>query len=922
MRRLAIVILAFIFAASAHAQTSGVYFSSNAWMASRSAAPGSSAPVVTMPYSKINVCNTTSSTPPQCTTAAIIYSDAALTQVIQQPITADGQGNFGFYIGTGQYKFNILAATGGIVASYPFTATSGGVTFTGGTLTQPLILAGAPTTGNGAATKAYVDANGGSVNGIKTATVAAASGLAANTSGSTVTVAPDSTHVIPVNSGSSTTYLNGAGGYSTPTGTGGATGPTLSLLANVAGVPTGSSAFGIQASTVGVLNANARGNGATTTSDGRGFFQSVQSLPVDNTISRNLNGAQGHVNDGDFVANDMKSPGIGQGRTTICNAYKREGDTSCMRTFCNFMPGGGTDSSREGHECEYNAATPMGDGMYTVSAGATTGSTLLALSPCSGSGENGLTNTDCSAGGAALIRNTPLYTAAVSHNVDPSPGSYGTLSVNHFLAVTPFTTIPSGVPDIASGTSVLTGSNVTVTVGAFTNGTPASSGFVAVSGSGGTNDLKTECLAYTLSGTSLTLLNHRYAHEGTVYAFFGECTYAEPPNITRYSSGRLVATVLGVVSSNSGAGTSVLAYSNYESGVRSAAWGGTTAFLPTDQGGDASQSAMNFYRGAGVLGGEGAATNSDTGPMPLEANNVNWTVGETLAQVGVPAQLYNFSLKVSNPGAPGSQNSNNFESAIILGNWHSVIRSTLLSNPVSSTNKYSTVCPTCITGGVTNGYVDPIRYLDFWNAPGGAGIYDNYLFLPTAPLQNLIQVAGCAAGDPDAGCANSPPFNVFNFNRPAGGATELAYTPAIGQFYWLNGPPVRYSSGVQIDNIADGTSGGVMTYSNFTLGGRFRGIDGSGTAHSVAWTDDIPAAGTKGMATLVAGTVTVTTSAACTPGSSCNYQLANCGKNASTVIGLPSIASATAGTSFIITSITAAAATATADVSNVCWRIN
>lgn len=82
-----------------------------------------------------------------------------------------------------------------------------------------------------------------------------------------------------------------------------------------------------------------------------------------------------------------------------------------------------------------------------------------------------------------------------------------------------------------------------------------------------------------------------------------------------------------------------------------------------------------------------------------------------------------------------------------------------------------------------------------------------------------------------------------------------------------------------------------------------------------------PSAAASGQATLVAGTVTVSTTAACTASATCVYKLSNCGP-AGTAIGVPSVGTVTAGTSFVINSLTATNTTATADTSNICWQIN
>jgi hypothetical protein len=78
----------------------------------------------------------------------------------------------------------------------------------------------------------------------------------------------------------------------------------------------------------------------------------------------------------------------------------------------------------------------------------------------------------------------------------------------------------------------------------------------------------------------------------------------------------------------------------------------------------------------------------------------------------------------------------------------------------------------------------------------------------------------------------------------------------------------------------------------------------------------------RGEVALVSGTATVSNSAACAVGSTCIYKLTNCGTNSSVGIGLPTIGTITAGTSFVINSVSAADAVVTTDVSTICWQIN
>lgn len=76
----------------------------------------------------------------------------------------------------------------------------------------------------------------------------------------------------------------------------------------------------------------------------------------------------------------------------------------------------------------------------------------------------------------------------------------------------------------------------------------------------------------------------------------------------------------------------------------------------------------------------------------------------------------------------------------------------------------------------------------------------------------------------------------------------------------------------------------------------------------------------RGVATLVSGAATVTTPASCSPSATCSYKLTNCG-GGSAVVGTLSLGTVTAGTSFVVDSLTALGAVS-ADTSLVCWQVN
>jgi hypothetical protein len=78
----------------------------------------------------------------------------------------------------------------------------------------------------------------------------------------------------------------------------------------------------------------------------------------------------------------------------------------------------------------------------------------------------------------------------------------------------------------------------------------------------------------------------------------------------------------------------------------------------------------------------------------------------------------------------------------------------------------------------------------------------------------------------------------------------------------------------------------------------------------------------SGTATLVSGTVTVSSTAACAVSSSCHYSLTRYATNSSVAIGNLSVGTISAGSSFVINSLTATDTIATTDVSSVSWQVN
>lgn len=106
-----------------------------------------------------------------------------------------------------------------------------------------------------------------------------------------------------------------------------------------------------------------------------------------------------------------------------------------------------------------------------------------------------------------------------------------------------------------------------------------------------------------------------------------------------------------------------------------------------------------------------------------------------------------------------------------------------------------------------------------------------------------------------------------------------------------------------------------FSITNLTAGRVYQLPDAAGT---VALAPGVQA---FGIATLAAGTVTVSNAAACTPSATCVYKLTNCALNGTAAVGTPGVGTISVGTSFVINSYTAVAGVAV-DVSKICWQIN
>lgn len=113
-----------LLAGSALAQ--GVRFDSNITTAAKNVAPGTQAPIYSMPGALITVCGYPAEpSGAVCTNTVTAYSDKALTQALTQPFAADSTGAFGFWIAPGTYSYSVQNALGAYLGTYSLSVNVG-----------------------------------------------------------------------------------------------------------------------------------------------------------------------------------------------------------------------------------------------------------------------------------------------------------------------------------------------------------------------------------------------------------------------------------------------------------------------------------------------------------------------------------------------------------------------------------------------------------------------------------------------------------------------------------------------------------------------------------------------------------------------------------------------------------------------------
>lgn len=95
------------------------YHGDTAIQPSRANGIGQAAPILTVPYAQVRVYTAQGA-------LATVYSDAALSVRLSQPVIADATGRYGFYAASGNYTAVVASSTGAPIATQPFTVGGGG----------------------------------------------------------------------------------------------------------------------------------------------------------------------------------------------------------------------------------------------------------------------------------------------------------------------------------------------------------------------------------------------------------------------------------------------------------------------------------------------------------------------------------------------------------------------------------------------------------------------------------------------------------------------------------------------------------------------------------------------------------------------------------------------------------------------------
>lgn len=451
------------------------------------------------------------------------------------------------------------------------------------------------------------------------------------------------------------------------------------------------------------------------------------------------------------------------------------GDKSMQRWWFNFLPGNTEDGSGEGAKGMYFNMHGMGDYVGTLNSGYSgTGLTYIQTTgACNNAGVS--SPVYCIGSPRPLIQpDNPIFTANVTAQTNPTANTYGTLTLDiNTLRPTPHGTLANNIPDT---TNYKDGSGFTTTYTPVAGTMPAR-GLMCV---WGTNSPRVETVAYTLSGTTLTVTGgHRDplvtldAANAPIQAWAGACKgFISNPDAA-VDGKKAMWWYLGNINANT------LAWVAIDRNVPNT--GGLGSSVSSFRAGVSGSNSISAYQVAEVIATynqtAGYGSKAD-GSMELGLNDMTWTSptgatpGTRVEQVFTPSSR---AMLMDLTCDPGTMSSNGLNACIGLAMGHDTDAAldVVLNNPVAET-----------TAG--SGLRAPIPAIFRVRSTAATlGAYSNLFFASVAPQASLFHV-GCQAGDRTAGCTKSSQYDLFDLDGVNGGG-HLTWHPKSGVLSFQGG---------------------------------------------------------------------------------------------------------------------------------------
>ncbi|SDE86255.1 hypothetical protein [Terriglobus roseus] len=709
-----------------------------------------------VPFAKIKVCVAGT----LCQQQVTVYSDIALTQVLQQPLTADAVGNYDYYIAPGCYDEQYTApaiklslrknvctgpttatAPGGNTCNQQYKGSDGTLKGDTGSCTDgagnvsvsTLLLAADPVQPLQSATKQYVDNHTGSPSAGTPVQKGNGSGGFSN-----ATIADLNLYTPKYANTQGSTYaaLYAAGNQVT---TGGPTGPTDTPCApfNQGGSAAGHSfnyIYGTQtdcymgAAAAGhIQNVTARyfSNAADLTGQGR-IIGTVDYF-YDSTLGRSYSGIWHNATNHNEIF-QSSAAGIKQLRSGGC-FITGVGDNSCSQyKYNNVISGTADTGSDEGTEDDIIQHVSLGSYFSTANSAYPQSTTEIYTNAITGCGQNAV-SFRCAGAGRPLLKVSSAQSVTVT-GATASPTFTGWLQLTTTENLTPSIS-GWGVVAAASPTAVTnlyTGDAFSSTVSVSSGSFPAS-GIGCWAGQSGTlQNFTHEEVSYTYSGGTLSISDRRTYHPANSVFFAGPCRWFAPTLDTALN-GSSSAWLAIITDANT------IIVTTQFTGQANATWltaNGYSAFMPSS--GVTARQMGKVYQGADVVSVSDPSLSTapsnyvvggqdNNGFFKLSAHEFSIASGDIFEQAILPVDVTKVRTTTCGNLQPSSGSNPSTCQGTLVTNYTNSVYSTGIALPYSRFN----------TSPSTPGYVNPPNIFDF------------FVYGSSAPYNNLFHFGNGAA---------------------------------------------------------------------------------------------------------------------------------------------------------------------------------